>query len=86
MYFLRLFIVVLQELHCLLLIRISMAIGTQSGIRLYEREAMAKIWGSSKNDQNRITGKLLKFLKVHFHNSSFSPCCFSSSVSTSVSQ
>ena len=41
-------------------IRVSMAIGTQSGIRLHERVPAAKIWGSSKNDQNRITGKLLK--------------------------
>ena len=41
-------------------IRVSVAIGTQSGIRLHERVAMVKIWGSSKNYQNRITGKLLK--------------------------
>ena len=39
---------------------VSMAIGTQSGIHLHERVPAAKIWGSSKNDQNRITGKLLK--------------------------
>ena len=42
-------------------IRVSVAIGTQSGIRLHERVPMVKIWGSSKNDQNRIMGKLLKF-------------------------
>ena len=34
-------------------IRISVAIGTQSGIRLYERIPIVKIWGSSKNDQIR---------------------------------
>ena len=27
---------------------------------------MVKIWGSSKNDQNRITGKLLKLQKFIF--------------------
>ena len=27
---------------------------------------MVKIWGSSKNDQNRITGKLSKLQKVIF--------------------
>ena len=43
-----------------------MAIGTQSGIRLHKRVPMVKIWGSSKNDQNRITGKLLKLLKFIF--------------------
>ena len=37
---------------------VSVAIGIQSGIRLHERVPMAKIWASSKNDQNRITGKL----------------------------
>ena len=41
-------------------IRVSVAIGTQSGIRLYQRVPMVKIWGSSKNDQNWTTGKLLK--------------------------
>ena len=41
-------------------IRVSEAIGTQSRIRLHKRIPMDKIWGSSKNDQNRITGKLLK--------------------------
>ena len=41
-------------------IRVSVAIGTQSGIRLHERVPMVKIWGSSKNDQNWTTGKLLK--------------------------
>ena len=41
-------------------IRVSMAIGTQSGIRLHERVPTAKIWGSSKNDRNWTTGKLLK--------------------------
>ena len=40
-------------------IRVSVAIGTQSGIRLHERVPMVKIWGSSKNDQNWTTGKLL---------------------------
>ena len=39
---------------------VSVAIGTQSGIHLHERVPMVKIWGSSKNDQNQITGKLLK--------------------------
>ena len=38
-------------------IHVSVAIGTQSGIR---PAPMVKIWGSSKNDQNWITGKLLK--------------------------
>ena len=41
-------------------IHVSVAIGTQSGIRLHKRVPMVKIWGSSKNDQNRVTGKLLK--------------------------
>ena len=41
-------------------IHVSVAIGTQSGIRLHERVPMVKIWGSSKNDQNWTTGKLLK--------------------------
>ena len=41
-------------------IRVSVAIGTQSGIRLNKRVPMVKIWGSSKNDQNWTTGKLLK--------------------------
>ena len=31
-------------------IYVSMAIGTQSGIRLHERVPMVKKWGSSKND------------------------------------
>ena len=31
-------------------IRVSVAIGTQSGIRLHKRVPMVKIWGSSKND------------------------------------
>ena len=42
-------------------IHVSVTIGTQSGIRLHERVRMVKIWGSSKNDQNWTTGKLLKF-------------------------
>ena len=41
-------------------IRVSVAIGTQSEIRLHERVPTVKIWGSSKNDQNWTTGKLLK--------------------------
>ena len=41
-------------------IRVSVAIGNQSGIRLHERVPMVKIWGSSKNYQNQITGKALK--------------------------
>ena len=40
-------------------IRVSVAIGNQSRIRLHERVPMVKIWGSSKNDQNLTTGKLL---------------------------
>ena len=48
-------------------IHVSMAIGTQSGIRLHKRVPMVKIWGSSKNDQNRITGKLLKFIFTILH-------------------
>ena len=39
---------------------VPVAIGTQSGICFHKRVPMVKIWGSSKNDQNRITGKLLK--------------------------
>ena len=39
---------------------VSVAIGTQSEIRLHKRVPMVKIWGSSKNDQNWTTGKLLK--------------------------
>ena len=41
-------------------IYVSVAMGTQSEIRLHERVATVKIWGSSKNDRNLITGKLLK--------------------------
>ena len=41
-------------------IHVSVAIGTQCGIRLHERVPMVKIWGSSKNDQNWTTRKLLK--------------------------
>ena len=41
-------------------IRVSVAIGTQSEIRLHKRVPTVKIWGSSKNDQNWTTGKLLK--------------------------
>ena len=41
-------------------IRVSVAMGTQSEIRLHERVATVKIWGSSKNDRNWTTGKLLK--------------------------
>ena len=66
-------------------IRVSVAMGTQSEIRLHKRVATVKLWGSSKNDRNWTTVKLFK---LHFHNS-FSPCCSSSSsssVSTSVSQ
>ena len=33
---------------------------------LHKRVHMVKIWGSSKNDQNRITGKLLKLQKFIF--------------------
>ena len=42
-------------------IRVSVAIGTQSGIRLHEKVPMVKIWGSSKNHKNQTTGKALKF-------------------------
>ena len=48
-------------------IHVSMAIGTHSGIRLHKRVPMVKIWGSSKNDQNWITGKLLKFILTILH-------------------
>ena len=41
-------------------IRVSVAIGIRSGIRLHKRVPMVKIWRSSKNDQNRTMGKLLK--------------------------
>ena len=44
----------------ILKIRVSMAVGTQSGIRLHERVPLVKIWGSSKNDQNWTTEKWLK--------------------------
>ena len=47
-------------------IHVSVAIGTQSGIRLHKRVPMVKIWGSSKKDQNWITGKLLKLKKFIF--------------------
>ena len=47
-------------------IRVSVAIGTQSGIRLHKRVPMVKIWGSSKYYQNWTTGKLLKFEKFIF--------------------
>ena len=39
---------------------ISVAIHTQSRICLHERVPVFKVWGSSKNDQNWTTGKLLK--------------------------
>ena len=45
---------------------VSVAIGTQSGSCLHKRVPMVKIWGSSKNDQNRITEKLLKLEKFIF--------------------
>ena len=48
-------------------IHVSVAIGTQSGILLHKTVPMDKIWGSSKNDQNRITGKLLKFIFTILH-------------------
>ena len=48
-------------------IHVSVAIGTQSGIRLHERVPMVKIWGSSKYDQNWTTGKLLKFIFTILH-------------------
>ena len=35
-------------------IYVFVAIGIQSLIRLHKRVPMVKIWGSSKNDQNRI--------------------------------
>ena len=41
-------------------IRVSVAIGIRSGIRLHERVPIVKIWRSSKNDQNRTMGKSLK--------------------------
>ena len=53
-------------LPCIRKIRVSMLIGTQSGIRLHERVPMVKIWGSSKYDQNWTTGKLLNFEKFIF--------------------
>ena len=46
-------------------IRVSVAIGTQSGIRLHKRVPMVKIWGSSKNDQSD-SGKVVKIRKVQF--------------------
>ena len=45
--------------------------------------------GVLKKWQKSDDGKVVKTVKVHFHNSSFSPrrcCCCPSSVSTSVSQ
>ena len=39
-------------------IRVSVAIGTQSGICLHEMVPMVKIWGCLKNDQNQTPGKL----------------------------
>ena len=48
-------------------IHVSVAIGTQSGIRLHERVPMVKIWGSSPKLDYR---KVVKILKVHFHYSS----------------
>ena len=39
---------------------VSVAIGTQSGIRLHKMLPMVKLWGPSKNDQNQIMGKLFK--------------------------
>ena len=48
-------------------IHASVAIGTQSGICLHQRVPTVKIWGSSKNDQNWITGKLFKFIFTILH-------------------
>ena len=46
-------------------IRVSVAIGIRSGIRLNERVPMVKIWRSSKNDPNRTMGKsFIKIVKV----------------------
>ena len=49
-------------------IRISMAIGTQSGIRLHERVPMAKIWGSSKNVVVVVVVVLLQFRLAYLNN------------------
>ena len=48
-------------------IHVSVTIGSQSGIRLHKRVPMVKIWGSSKNDQNWLMGKLLKFIFTILH-------------------
>ena len=45
----------LASLPYILKINVSVAIGTQSGIRLHKRVPMVKIWGSAKNVQNRVT-------------------------------
>ena len=63
-------------------IGVSMAIGTQSGIRLHKKVHMVKIWGYQPKSHN---GKIVKIVKVHFNYSS-SSCCCCSSVSTHVSQ
>ena len=47
-------------------IHVSVAIGTQSGIRLHKRVPRVKIWGASKNYQNQIMGKSLKLQKFIF--------------------
>ena len=49
-------------------IRVSVAIGIRSGIRLHERvpTCIVKIWRYSKNDQNRTMGKSLKLQKFIF--------------------
>ena len=64
-------------------IHISVAIGTKFRIRLHERVHIVKIWVSSKNDQNRIAGKVVKIVKVHFY---FVVVVVGFSVSTHVSQ
>ena len=53
-------------------IRVSVAIGTQSGIRLHEKGTYGQNMGVLKKWPKSDNGKVVKILKVHFHNSSSS--------------
>ena len=50
-------------------IRVSVAIGTQSGIHLHEKGSYGQNMGVLKKSQKSDNGKGVKILKVHFHNS-----------------
>ena len=63
-------------------IRVSVVIGTQSGIVFTKGYLWSKYGGPQKLDYRKV----VKIVKVHFHNSSsYCCCCCCSSVSTRVS-